>query len=165
MDIQELEVQISIMLRHFFLSFKTASFMRGASIQLIVEDFGLVICCIDRLDYKQVDDHANTEYKGWRKVFVSTTDDLTEKRYEILWALMRGGYMRWLRSAHPRQIKNVLVGADNLGRKIIEERLRIWNGKPKFSFWIADNEFVLANGILSELARDPGFFDHMPEIE
>lgn len=165
MEIQELEDRAEVMLRHFFVSFRKASLMRGMSIQFIIDDFGLIVCCINRMDYKQVDDSLATNFGDWRKVFIATTDDVNEKKYEVLWALMRGGYMRWMRINYPRQVRNILNGPDNLGHRIIEERLRIWGDKPKNSFWIEDNKDVLRVGILSELSRDPGFFDHMPELE
>jgi hypothetical protein len=76
---------------------------------------------------------------------------------------MRGGYMKWLRTAYPRQMKNTLMGVDNLGNKILQERLRIWANRDKYKYLIADTKSVLNYGILRELAHDPGFFDHMPE--
>lgn len=164
MEMQELEDRIGVILNHFFLAYKKINLMKGMSIQFLIEDFGVVVCCINRMDYTQVDSAISDEYAGWRKVFISTQDDLQEARYEILWALMRSGYMKWLRMTYPRQIKNVLMGTDTLGKRIIEERLRIWNDNPMFSYWINDNKYVLQNGILPELSRDPGFFDYMPEI-
>ena len=164
MEMQELEDRISVTLTHLFVSYKVVNVMRGMSVQFLIEDFGTIVCCINRLDYRQVQDKLATDYEGWRTVYVSTQDDLTEVRYEILWALMRSGYMKWLRMTYPQQMKNVLVGTENLGTRIIKERLRLWGDRPRNSFWIEDNEFVLANGILQEYSRDPGFFDYMPEI-
>ena len=163
MDLQELGDQVSIILNHFFLEFKRLNLMRDMSVQFAIPDFGIIVCCIDRNDYSQINDVLNRDYLTWRKVFVALQDDLSDLRYNVLWELMRSGYMCWLRSAFPRQLKNVLLGTDNLGTRIIQERLRIWGNKVRYKFLIADNEFVLRNGILQEFSKNPGFFDYMPE--
>jgi hypothetical protein len=73
--------------------------------------------------------------------------------------------MKWLRYTYPRQIRNVLLGHDNLGQSIIKERLRIWNDRAKFKYFIEDNKVALKNGVHTELTNDPSFFDYMPEEE
>lgn len=166
MNLSELENQVIIMLRHFHVNFKTMHISRGISTSLVVEDFGLVICCINRLDYTQVSNTVMDQFKDFRVVYLTTNDeDMQENKYRVLWALMRGGYMKWLRYTFPRQIQNLLNGSDNLGHRIIKERLRIWGNKPKYKFLVEDNNSVLKNGILRELSNDPGFFDYMPEEE
>jgi hypothetical protein len=60
-------------------------------------------------------------------------------------------------------VKNVLMGPDNLGQRIIDERLRIWGDQPKYRFLVEDNKIVRINGLLREFTRDQGFFDYMPE--
>ena len=161
---QELEEDVALMLNQFRVSVRRTT-MKDTSVQFVVDDFGLIICCIDRLDYTQIDDIVSNKFEGWRAVFISTSDSMTEKRYEVLWALIRCGYMKWLRYSFPRQVKNVLAGHDNLGQRIIEERLRIWNDKPKFKYLIDDNKVALKNGVRLELSNDPSFFDFMPEEE
>lgn len=163
--IQELEENTAIMLSHFKVAIKKIALVRGSSVQFLVEDFGLIVCCIHRLDYGQISSAVHDKFPGWRLVFISVNDNIIEKRYEVLWALMRCGYMKWLRLTFPRQTKNILLGPDNLGQRIINERLRIWNDKPKFKYLIEDNKVALANGSRRELADDPGFFDYMPEEE
>jgi hypothetical protein len=165
MDLKELEEYISIMLNQLRVSSRVTSVMRGVSSQFIIEDFGLIICCIDRVDYAQASNSVNENFRDWRAVYITTNDDLVEVKDKILWVLMRGGYMKWLRYNFPRQVKNTLVGVDNLGRKIITERLRLWNNKPKYKFFIEDNLLALKNGVQRELVNDPSFFDYMPEEE
>lgn len=162
---QALEDNVVIMLNQFRVTHRKTALAKNTSVQYAVEDFGLIICCIDRLDYVQVNNAVNEQFEGWRLVFISTSDDIMEKKYEVLWALMRGGYMKWLRYQLPRQIKSVLLGHDNLGNRIIKERLRIWNNKPKFKYLTDDNEVALRNGVQQELTNDPSFFDYMPEEE
>jgi hypothetical protein len=165
MNLTELEEHVSIMLNQLRVKYRKLSLMKGVSSQLIVDDFGLIICCINRVDYAQVNEAVSDQFKGWRAVFVTTNDNLSIKKNEVLWSLMRGGYMKWLRYTFPRQIKNVLNGPDDLGRKIIEERLRIWGEKPKYKFLVEDNREAFRSGILRELTNDPSFFDYMPEEE
>lgn len=163
--LKALEENVAIMLNQFRVAVKKISFMRDTSANFLVEDFGLIVCCIDRLDYTQVSNIVTDKFEGWRPVFISTDDDLMEKRDEVLWALMRCGYLKWLRYTFPRQTKSALLGMENLGEKIIRERLNIWNNQPKFKYLIEDNEVALRNGLQRELANDPSFFDYMPEKE
>jgi hypothetical protein len=163
MDLKELEDYISIMLSQLRVTFKKLNLIRGISTQFVIEDFGLIICGINRIDYAQVNDTIIKNYPDWRIVYVTTNDNIVEKKDEILWNLMRCGYMKWLRYTFPRQIKSIINGTENLGQKIIRERLRIWADKPKYKFLINDNKIALENGMLRELTNDPSFFDYMPE--
>lgn len=163
MDLKELEDYISIMLKQLRVSFKCLHLIRGASSQFVITDFGLVICCINRVDYAQVSEVNEKQFPNWRIMYVTTNDIIAEKKDQVLWELMRCGYMKWLRYNFPRQIKNILNGPDSLGQKIIKERLRIWDNKPKYTFLVEDNKLALANGTLRELTNDPSFFDYMPE--
>ena len=163
MDLQEIEAHINIMLKTFMITSKKINILKNVAVAFLIEDFGTIVCGINRSDYSQVDSVLEEQFKGWRRVYITTQDDVAEKRYNVMWDLMRGGYMKWLRSAYPRQLKSLLTGADSLGNKILNERLRIWAKRPKYKYLIEDTESVLKYGLLRELAHDPGFFDHMPE--
>lgn len=163
MDLAELENHASTMLTLFRVKHRKINLMRGISSQLIVDDFGVVVCCINRVDYAQVNDAVYEQFKDWRTVFITTNDNVMDKKYEVLWTLMRSGYMKWLRRTYPRQLRSILNGPDNLGRRIIEERLRIWATKPKYAYLAEDNKVAFRNGIIRELTDDPSFFDYMPE--
>lgn len=158
-----MEDYVGIMLGQLKLQFRKFNIIRGISTQFVIENFGFIVCCINRSDYMQVSDALNTQFVNWRILYITTNDNITEKKEEVLWELMRCGYMKWLRYTFPRQVKNVLNGPENIGFKIIKERLRIWNDKPKYKFLIDDNKSALLNGVLRELANDPSFFDYMPE--
>jgi hypothetical protein len=162
-NLQQTIEDVAIMLSQFKLAYKKISLVKDSSVQFIIQDFGLVVCCVNRLDYTQVNSTVEDKFGGWRLVFISVGDTILEKRLEVLWALMKGGYMKWLRYTYPRQIKNVLLGHDNLGQSIIKERLRVWNNQPKFKYLIEDNMVALKNGVYTELTNDPSFFDYMPE--
>ena len=71
--------------------------------------------------------------------------------------------MKWLRTTFPRQTRELLVGTNNMARRIVEERLRIWNKKAKYKFLIEGNEVALRENLYFELSRDLSFFDYMPE--
>jgi len=163
MKLSELIQDIKIMLQQFMVEYRQMEVLRGISSQYFVGDFGLIVCCVQLANRKQLVTKLGNDFEDWRRVFVTERDDLIEKKYEVLWNLMRGGYMRWLRLNYPRQVRNVLGGQDNLGNRIIQERLRIWNGKPMFKFLIEDNKEALRSGVTNEIRRDPGFFDYMPE--
>lgn len=163
MDLKELEDYISIMLSQLRVTFKKLNLIRGVSIQFIVEEFGLIICGIDRTCYTQVNETIIKNFPDWRIIYITTNDNIAEKKDEVLWSLMRCGYMKWLRYTYPRQIKSIINGPESLGQKIIRERLRIWANKPKYKFLVNDNKVALENGMLRELTNDPSFFDYMPE--
>lgn len=163
MDLQELESHINITLRTLMLNSKKISILKNVAVAFLVDDFGTIICGINRADYSQIDYILEEKFKGWRRVYITVQDDVQKKKYDIIWELMRGGYMKWLRESYPRQLKNTLNGPDNLGNKILQERLRIWAGRSKYTYLIEDTKSVLKYGLMRELAHNPGFFDYMPE--
>lgn len=165
MSLIELEASVTDMLRGFMVRFKHQIATKGISSYFIIDDFGAVVCCINRIDYAQVNDKVSEQFKGFRFIYLTDSDNVVESKYKVLWTLMRGGYMKWLRYNYPRQIKNVLNGTDNLAKKIIEERLRLWADKPMYRFFIDDNKAALKGNMSRELSSDPSFFDYLPEEE
>lgn len=163
MELQELDIHIRVMLNTFMVSSKKVNMLKNLAVIFLIEDFGTIVCGINRTDYGQIDSVIEEQFKNWRRVYITTQEDVSKKRYDILWELMRGGYIKWLRTTYPRQIKNTLTGPDSLGNKILHERLRIWAEHPKYKYLIEDTKSVLKYGLLRELAHDPGFFDYMPE--
>lgn len=132
------------------------------SIQFIIEDYGTIVSGFDKIDYSYVNSRIDKAFPGYRKVFVDVGDDQLEKKDEIIWALMCGGYMRWLRFEFPRQFNNLIV-MENFGNKIVAERLKRWNDKPMYKFYIDDSKEADKNAASYILSIDPGFFDYMPE--
>ena len=163
MELQELEAHIKVMLNTFMLGSKKMNILKNIAVAFLVDDFGIIICGINRADYSQVESVLAEQFKNWRRVYITTQDNIVEKKDVVLWELMRCGYMKWLRTTYPRQLKNTLTGTVNLATKIINERLRIWANRSKYKYFIEDNESVLKYGSIRELAHDPGFFDYMPE--
>lgn len=163
MSIIEIENKVQSMLDGFMLSYSKLSAFRNQAAYFVITDFGVVIACINPHDYSHISNDVQNNFKGWRQIFISYNDNIAEVRYTVLWELMRCGYMKWLRHKHPRVVRDILTMRENLGQRIIEERLRIWNDNPKYKFLIEDNKAVLRGGSIREFAYDQGFFDYMPE--
>lgn len=163
MSLIETENKVQSMLNSLMLSYSKLSAFRSQVTYYAIADFGVVIACMNRQNYAHVQVDMKSNFKDWRHVFIAVEDEIHEIKYNILWDLMRCGYMKWLRHKYPRALNKVLFGVDNLGNLIINKRLSIWKNKPKYKFLIEDNELVKKAGPLRELAHDPSFFDYMPE--
>lgn len=158
----DLALEITSILEAFRLNFKKMSVVKDASIQFIVEQFGLIVCGLNRADYLMVSKAIEKQFgSGWRVVYVADGDSLLKKKEEILWDLMRSGYMRHIRYSYPRQFRE-LITMQNFDKKIIAQRLEVWNGQAKFKFLIEENQAALREASTYILSVDPGFYDHMP---
>lgn len=164
MTMQELEARLGAVLGAFRVEYRKESIIRDISVQFVVEQFGVIVCGINRTDYKLVDTAIGDQYDGWRVVYVTTYDNVDEKRDEILWALMRSGYISWLRhSVTDSQFKRLMFDG-NIAHKIIDKRLELWGNSPKYRYFIEGDTFAKGQGRISEyLSKEPGFFDFMPE--
>lgn len=160
----ELEAELGAILSALRLEYKKVSLIEGISVQYIMDTFGVIVCGINRVDYVVVDQTLEKEYKDWRLVYVTTFDDINEKRYEIIWALMRSGYLEWLRqSVSDSQFRRLMFDG-NFANRILNKRLEIWGDKPKFRYFVNNDLFAKGQGRVSEyLAKEPGYFDFMPE--
>ena len=109
MTMDMLEGEINTMLHGFMLESKKQVLVPGVSVQFLVELFGVIVSGINRADYKLVLDVVDSKYKDWRRVFITTFDDIEKIRYEVLWELMRSGYMTWLRMEHTRPFNKLII--------------------------------------------------------
>lgn len=157
----ELEVGIETMLRALHVSFKKTVLIKDISMQFMIEDFGVMVCGINRMDYSEINEKVNTEFPGWRLVYITTGEDLAEMRFEVIWTLMQAGYMKWIRINFPREFKNLVIES-GFGNRIIDERLKRWGGLPKYNFFIQDNISAKNTATNYILATEPSFFDYMP---
>jgi hypothetical protein len=137
------------------------SVYKQITIQYVVKQFGVVVSAINPSDYGAISSKVEETFEGYRHIYVASTDNISDKRYEVVWDLMRGGYMKYLRSVYGAQFPNILE-TDNLAGRIIEERLRIWDNKPMYIYLIQDNLEAQKMGARRLLAEDPSFFDYMP---
>jgi len=164
MTVDELKTSIQIILRTLRVDYKETSLIKDVSFQFIVEEFGAIISGINRADYKIVKDTVELQFKDWRLSYFTTFDNVNEIKEAIVWELMKGGYMRWVRFNYPRQFNN-LIAMEGFGRKIIDQRLKLYGDKPKYRFLIEDNEDAKKSADAYILSIDPGFYDSMPEEE
>lgn len=156
--------EVEAMLTSLRLKTKAISIVKNISVQFVAEDFGTVVCCIDRCDYTVVHNALLETFEGWRIIYITTYDDLFEKRKTLIWELMKSGYMVWIRETYFKQFKDLIVMND-FGKGIIEERLRLWNNNPKYKYMIDRNTEVLDMSFLYVLNNEPCFFDYMPDID
>lgn len=161
MSLRRTTYDVGITLGALRVPYTITSVIKNITTQYILDDFGVVVSVINPGDYGIIDDKLNTIFKDYRKVFVSERDNLSEKRYEIVWSLMRSGYMKWLRSIYATQFPTI-IETDNLGGRIIDERLERWANKPKYRYLIMDNIEAKKSGFRQVLSHDPSFFDYMP---
>jgi hypothetical protein len=161
-DLLDLELNIINMIKSFRLLFKKGSAIIGVSNLYIIEDFGLIICGVTDNDYTITSSAITKNYKDWHVVYIFPNSKFTEKKDEVLWHLMSSGYMTYIRRDFPRQFKE-LITMNNLGRKIIEQRLKVFADKPKYKWQIAENLAAKKESPGYLVTVDPGFFDYMPE--
>lgn len=161
MLLNKLEYDIEGMLYALKLPYKKMSVVKDISVQYLIESFGLIVCGIDRKDYSQIDNAVQNVYEGWKLFHITTKDAVTYKKDELIWELMRAGYMTWIRQDFPRQFKN-LITEQNFSLKIINERLRVWNNEPRFKFFTEMNLAAKNQSAGYILSLEPGFFDYMP---
>jgi len=156
----EMEAEISITLQSLRVRSKRIVAVPDVSVSFICDDFGTIVSVINRADYGYVNKTLNENYPDYRYVYISTYDNLIEKRDEIIWTLMQGGFMTYIRQNFPRQFQHLIT--DSLGNKIIRERLRRWADKPMYRFFIEDNVKAKDVPVTMILATEPAFFDYMP---
>lgn len=162
MILEELESEIKIMLYAYKVESKVYRLIKSVSVQFVVEQFGVIVCGINREDYKIITDQVNQDFPDYRVVYITGSDNMLEKKDDVLWELMKGGYIKWVRMNYPRTFNDSIVRG-NLGNKIINQRLKIWNDRPKYRFLIEDNEYAKVNSASFIFSIDPSFFDYMPE--
>lgn len=162
MTMKELEIEITVMLHALRVDYKIVRLIKGISVQFLIEQFGVIVCGISRSDYKIVDDQIKQSYPNWCVVYITTHDNLLEKKEEAIWALMRSGYIRWIRLKYSRAFTELVV-LQGFDRKIINQRLKIWGEKSKYKYWIEENEYAKRQSATYILSIDPSFYDYLPE--
>jgi hypothetical protein len=156
----ELEAEIAITMQSLRVPTKKIVVVPEVSVSFISSDFGTIVSVINRADYSFVNKTLREQYPDYRYVYVSTYDNLIEKRDEIVFTLMQGGFMTYIRQNFPRQFQHLIT--DNFGLKIINERLRRWADKPKYNFFIQENVKAKEVPVTMVLSTEPAFFDYMP---
>jgi hypothetical protein len=161
-DIVILEADIEATLNAFRVSYTKTHIVKDVSIQFVIEAFGTVVCGINRADYSLINNEMLKVFDGWRIVYVTTFDSMNEKKEEILWELMKSGYMTYIRSKFKRQFNEIIIMHD-FGKKIINQRLKIWGDVPKYKWLVEENTAAKKESATYVLSINPGFYDYMPE--
>lgn len=161
MSIERLSYDTGVLLGALRVPYKITNVIKNITTQFVIQDFGVVVSVFAPENYSMVDERLDSSFKGWRKIFITDSNDLNSKRYDIVWALMKSGYMKWLRFQYSAQFVNILE-ADGLGNKIIAERLNRWSDLPKYKFLVQDNIIAKNTPTRQVLSKDPSFFDYMP---
>ena len=160
MPFEAMEAEVGITLQSLKVPTKKTSVVPDVSVQFVSEDFGTVISVINRADYGYINKTVKEHYPDYRYVYVSTYDNLIEKRDEIIWTLMKSGYMTYIRQNFPRQFHRLIT--DGFGAKIIRERLKRWADKPMYKFLIEEDIKAKDAPTTMVLSTEPAFFDYMP---
>lgn len=163
-DLLNLETYIGELITALRLKYKKVAVVRGSSFQLLIEDFGVMVCGINRSDYTEVSSAVSRHFAGWRVVYITTKEAVYEKKEEIIWALMRSGYLTYIRNVYPRQFNNLVV-SEGFGNKIVRQRLAIWGDKPMYKWLVEEDQAALKESGTYILSVSPGFYDYMPERE
>lgn len=161
MSLRRTTYDVGTMLGALRVPYTVTSIIKNTTTQYIIEIFGVVVNVMNGVDYTIVNEKTIEVFKDYRHIFVSTSDSIDEKRYEIIWALMQSGYMKYIRESYASQFSNILE-TDGLGNRIIDERLKRWDNKPMYSYLIKDNLSAKEIDIRRLLTHDPSFFDYMP---
>jgi len=162
MTLDELEIELTVMLRAFRVGYKVDRLISAISVQFVIPQFGVVVTGLVASEYRLVSESVAQAYPDYRKVYIAHSDSLLEKKDEVLWALMRSGYMSWLRKEYARDFKN-LVTMQEFGKKIILQRLEFWGEEARYRYLVAYNKIALAQPATYMLSTDPSFYDYMPE--
>lgn len=162
-NIQSTSLDMALILKLLKVPFRTGHVLKHITTSFVVEELGTIFVVLAQSDFDLVHSKVSELYKGWKLIYIRVGTNFNINKYRIIFNLMRQGYFTWLRSVNnPTFILNMLQ-ADNFYIKIIEERLRIWNNKPKYLYYIKTN-IEAKTGLLNRLLTfNPGFFDYMPE--
>jgi hypothetical protein len=162
---EELKANIGATLIQLKVDYKEINVIKNTAALFTVDMFGVAVCAINRKDYSLVETALKESYAGWRIVYITSQDDYNEKKFEIIWDLMRSGYLRWLRSERcsDSEFRRMMFDG-GFANKLLSERIKMWGDDPKYRYFKECDVFAKGQGRISEyLSKEPAFFDFMPE--
>jgi len=160
-----LEANVGATLVALKVNYKKIELMKNIANIFIIDVFGVIVCTMYRKDYKLVDTALKESYKDWRVIYIVIQDNFLEKKDEIIWELMRSGYLRWLRTekCSDSEFRRMMFDG-GFATKLINKRLELYGDAPKYRYLKQCDEFARGQGRISEyLSKEPAFFDFMPE--
>lgn len=161
-SLEDLIDDINIMLSTLRVPYKKVLLDNRSTSAFEIKDLGVAVACIFPEDYSFILDKLQLKFNNYRYIFITTSDNLFEKKDAIIWEFMRSGYIRFIRLNYQRQFNELIQ--QGFGRKIIQERLRLWGNQAKYKYLIEENKRFLDLPTSYILNSDPAFFDFMPEI-
>ena len=84
MSIDRLSYDTGVLLGALRVPYKITNIIKNVTTQFIIQDFGVIVSVFSPENYTTVDERLDSTFKGWRKVFVTNSEDLNVKRYEII---------------------------------------------------------------------------------
>lgn len=127
---------------------------KGDIITFVVNMFGVKIIYGEEFGYIGND-------KDWHIVKITPDDNLVEKREEVILKLIEAGYFHYLRNTLPGTFKK-MISQLNWDRKLVNERLERYGGRPKYNYWASYTKSGLNDAANFVMATDPGFYDFLP---
>jgi len=108
------------------------------------------------------DQNTHPEDEGWFIVQYEKSKSLSEIRDEIVFALVRSGYVAYIRddetTGSDRAFQKFIIDW-GWGDKIIAGRLREWEGKPRYRYLYERNKRFQKAVMASLITHYPNFFD------
>jgi len=162
---EELKANLGATFRALKVEYREMNLIKDTASLFLVEAFGVAICIMNRKDYRLADTALQETYKDWRVVYIAVQDNFLEKKDEIIWSLMRSGYLRWLRTEQcsDSEFKRMMFNG-GFADKLLNARIKMWGDMPKYRYLKDCDLFAKGQGRISEyLSKEPAFFDFMPE--
>lgn len=162
-NVKEAGEEVSSILMALRVQFRELHLLKDMSTQFLCEQFGTIISCLIHYKYiEHIEETLNKLYPNYRYIYLTDFSNIVEVREQIIWALARGGFFRHVRSVFPKQFTD-LVTLQSYGERIIQKRLEFWADRPKYKYLIEENRMAREMSAIAVLARDPSFFDYIPE--
>lgn len=163
MSLEEIKNEIINFLKTLGIKeYELLSLGNGVAYQFVIEQFGTIFCIADVNDIGMVATSINDFFFNYRVVYITPSDELNTKQNDMLWELMRSGYMRWLRVVYPNKFRTAIVD-QRLGDRILRKRIELYKDEPRYKFLREDDQEALKMSSGYILSIEPGFFDFMPE--
>ena len=140
------------MVRLFNVGFDTKKI--GFGCEFTITDFGVMVI-FNIKDYSY-------NYDDWRYINIKPSDNLEDKRIEVLWELVKGGYFHYIRNEYPNTFKKMLA-IHNYDKMLLSKRLEIFGDKPKYNYFKKLNEQVSNVSSTFIMSAEPSFFDFLHE--
>ena len=154
MNVEEVVQMLFVLVSQFNISYKQQNIGKSAIFE--IQKFGVKIVYLDGQEFdKRVLD-------GWYVAWIHPDYDLKEAREKIVWALVRGGYFHYLRTAYKKTFGS-MISSQGWDRLLIEYRMKLFKNEPKYAYQREINEDAIKMSPSYLMSLDPGFFDWLVE--